>query len=99
MQISKAVKKAIVESVNKTLKMITKEFNSLSDREKWEVFWNKDVEGVWICAKCECVLEDGPRRASPFSGCSIHCGNCDHELTRRTGGGQGDRFGWILRDD
>jgi hypothetical protein len=69
-------------------------FNDLRDREKWARWKNQD--GVWKCPECNAVLEDGPNRADPFRGCSVHCGECDAELTRRTGGGQSDPFRWIL---
>ena len=74
----------------------TEGFNGLSDREKWEQ-WKSQVGAVWLCGGCKGVLDDGPRGASPFSGASVHCNGCDHELTRRTGGGQSDPFKWILR--
>lgn len=69
-------------------------FNSLPIREKWRL-WKKQV-GTWACEYCTSILTDGPGRARPFHGCSIHCGVCDRELTRRTGGGMNDPFRWVL---
>jgi len=80
--------------------MKRKKFNKLTDREKWTVFWDKDIKlkGTWHCKNCGAeMIDEEPYRAQPFSGCSVHCDNCDGELTRRTGGGQNDPFNWILK--
>ena len=80
--------------------MKRKEFNKLTDREKWTVFWDKDIKlkGNWHCKHCGALMADEePYRAAPFSGCSVHCDFCDGELTRRTGGGQSDPFNWKLK--
>ena len=79
--------------------MSANQFNELNDREKWTTFWSKYVilNGTWHCKHCGVIDEIGPHRASPFSGASVHCGDCDGELTRRTGGGQSDPFNWELR--
>ena len=71
------------------------DFNKLGAREKWDT-WVKQ-EGTWHCPECGTQLGGGPSRVSPFRGASINCGGCDAELTRRTGGGQNDPFGWELR--
>ncbi len=76
------------------------EFNALSDREKWDVFWKelKDDETLsWHCKHCDAKDDNQPWRCSPFPGNSIHCPECDGELTSRTGGGQNDPFNWILK--
>lgn len=73
------------------------EFNSLKPREKWDRW--KDQDGQWICENCGVILMDGPQRASPFWGTSVHCGDCDCILTKRTGGGMSDPFGWVLIPD
>lgn len=72
-------------------KLIT-QFNKLRPKEKWKLW--KIQSGVWRCPACrdECK----PLRSNPFHGCSVHCGECEHELSRRTGGGQLDPFKWIL---
>lgn len=73
-------------------KITPKEFNLLTDREKWNIFSNlKDV--VWCCANCG-VKTETP--ASQFMG-SLVCGECDAELTRRTNGGQNNPFGWTFK--
>jgi hypothetical protein len=75
-------------------------FNELKDREKWTTFWDENIElnGTWHCKNCGAKDENGPHRASPFRGASVHCGDCDEELTRRTGGGQSDPFNWELKN-
>jgi len=70
-------------------------FNELYSREKWDTW--KEQEGSWHCPQCGSKMTDGPNRASPFHGAQVLCGGCDSELTRRTGGGQGDPFNWILK--
>ena len=75
-------------------------FNAMNDRDKWTAYWDcykdrKDIE--WRCKGCGYVDPDKPTRSQPFHGCSIHCDRCDYELTRRTGGGQGDPFGWMMK--
>ena len=70
------------------------EFNSLTARQKWQ-YW-KQQNGQWACKSCGTIMADGPNRARPFHGCSVNCGECDSELTRRTGGGQLDPFNWKL---
>lgn len=71
------------------------DFNKLKSQDKWDTW--KEQEGTWHCSKCKTQLGDGPNRCSPFPRSSVNCGNCDAELTRRTGGGQCDPFGWELR--
>lgn len=66
-------------------------FNRLPSRQKWEKY--KSMKGKWYCPKCR-KQTDAPYRASPFHGAQVCCGNCDHTLTRRTGGGQSDPFNW-----
>ena len=68
-------------------------FNKLQPRNKWEL-WQAQF-GVWTCGHCGAET-DSPYRASPFPSCRIVCGECDGVLTRRTGGGQSDPFGWVL---
>jgi hypothetical protein len=70
------------------------EFNKLSSRVKWDTW--KEQEGTWHCPGCDAQMNK-PERASPFRGASVHCCNCDTELTCRTGGGQSDPFNWRLR--
>lgn len=79
--------------------MKAEKFNKLTDREKWTVLWKGRTKGKWLCKKCKGVLDDGPLRSSPFHDASRHCGHCNYELTRRTGGGQNDPFGWILEEE
>jgi hypothetical protein len=69
-------------------------FNMLPTREKWETW--KTQKGEWHCKSCNEVLTDGPQSPPPFHGAGVHCGNCDAELTRRTGGGQLNPFRWEL---
>jgi len=76
--------------------MEIKKFNRLSDKDKWNNYKEmKDVK--WICGSCGTTLTDGIKRADIFSGSSVHCGNCDEMLTRRTGGGQNNPFCWKAR--
>jgi hypothetical protein len=79
--------------------MSPNQFNELKDREKWTAFRDENIilKGTWHCKHCGVLDVIGPHRASPFSGASVHCGDCDEELTRRTGGGQNDPFNWELR--
>lgn len=78
----------------------TEKFNALSDREKWNIFQKELEENKslsWYCKHCGIEDDNSPWHASPFSESSVHCGNCEGELTRRTGGGQSDPFNWILK--
>jgi transposase-like protein len=68
------------------------EFNKLPDRDKWDT-WKKQ-KGTFHCPRCE--ARSKPERCSPFPGNTRYCGDCSHELTHRTGGGQNDPFRWIL---
>lgn len=70
------------------------EFNALTSRKKWDNY--KKMSGIFICPNCKYM--DDPKMCSPFPGASMHCEECDYELTRRTGGGQSDPFGWILSE-
>jgi len=72
------------------------QFNELTSREKWAA-WRTQT-GTWHCKECGTELSDGPRSPAPLHGCSINCGECDAELTRRTGGGQHNPFNWVLKD-
>jgi len=72
-------------------------FNDLNDRDKWSQ-WKELKNVAWLCYQCHDEVGDGPTRCSPFPGMSRRCGNCHSELTRRTGGGQHDPFGWIARE-
>jgi hypothetical protein len=66
-------------------------FNNLSSRDKWDKY--ESLKGKWYCPNCG-NRTNQPYRTSPFPGASVCCGNCDYELTRRTGGGQNDPFNW-----
>lgn len=68
-------------------------FNRLSSREKWQRW--KSLEGVsWKCPGCKSEI-DGPQSPGIMDGTSICCGECEHELTRRTPGGQSNPFEWV----
>ena len=69
--------------------MRVEEFNILDDRAKWDN-WKTLKDVIWICENCGEEMEEPE---SSFMG-SRHCGECDHELTRRTNGGQNNPFGW-----
>lgn len=72
----------------------THPFNRLRwPREKWDT-WKKQ-KGTFHCPNCD--NRSKPERCSPFPGATLHCGECEYELTRRTGGGQSDPFGWIFK--
>lgn len=73
------------------------EWLSLKDYERWRKF-SRMKKTKWACMSCGCIDSKGPYRASPFHGCSVCCGNCENELTYRTGGGQSDPFRWIPKD-
>lgn len=79
--------------------MKPKQFNAMSASAKWRIWDDRfpKLEGQpkWYCPRCNHQI-DNPHRAQPFSGASVHCSYCDFELTKRTGGGQGDPFGWHL---
>lgn len=77
--------------------MTQKEFEKLTEREKWKV--GKTFSGVlWCCKKCGSIVDDGafPNQLPGFPGMSMYCGECDYELTRRTGGGQNDPFNFTF---
>ncbi len=67
-------------------------FNKLSPNEKWDQ-WKKQ-KGYFVCPDCGSRCK--PERCSPFPGTTMHCEDCGYELSRRTGGGQHNPFGWIL---
>lgn len=71
-------------------------FNKLRSREKWSQWFanKKAYKGRFSCRYCG--NRSDPERCQPFPGHTMHCGNCNEELSRRTGGGQGDPFGWVL---
>ncbi len=68
------------------------DFNKLNDRYKWEIYEYLQVN--WHCPHCKSL--DGPQRCQPFPGLVMECEDCGYELTRRTGGGQGDPFNWVF---
>jgi len=74
--------------------MTDDKFNALTSVEKWETY--ETMKGTWLCRSCGVVLTDGPNRTPAFHGSSIHCKECDFELTRRHNGGQHEPFGWVL---
>lgn len=78
--------------MNDDEKMVQR-FNELTSRKKWDTY--KQMVGVWRCPKCNNDVTI-PERCSPFPGATLHCGNCEFTLTRRTGGGQSDPFGFKL---
>lgn len=82
------------EGEEKTIQKV-EPFNDLRSNDKWDQW--KAQKGSFICPNCE--NKSKPERCSPFPGTTIHCGICDQELSRRTGGGQNDPFGWILTAD
>ena len=71
-------------------------FNKLRSHEKWSHWFanKKAYKGRFSCRYCG--NKSDPERCPPFPGHTMHCGNCEMELSRRTGGGQGDPFGWVL---
>lgn len=70
-------------------------FRKLSPSLRWQVA--AKIEGVlWCCENCGEVVDDGAMPKKQFMG-SLHCGNCDLELTRRTGGGQSDPFNFTFK--
>ena len=83
--------------VNKMTEMTAKEFNALRPFKKWEN-WRKVQKGIWKCKRCGCILEDGPQSPGLGHGSEICCGECEHVLTRRTGGGLNNPFDWVLED-
>lgn len=75
--------------------MTKEKFDSLLDREKW--IQGKSLDVIWCCFNCLEQVDDGkfPNRCL-FDGESMHCGNCDSMLTRRTPGGQCDPFNFTF---
>lgn len=72
------------------------EFVTLNSREKWDL--SKHMSGVmWCCGNCR--FEQGMEltHASPFHGASVHCSDCDHMLTHRTGGGMNNSFNYTFK--
>lgn len=69
-------------------------FNKLRAHQKWDQWKKQKKFGYFKCPNCDNRSE--PERCSPFHGSTMHCGNCEHELSRRTGGGQNDPFGWVF---
>lgn len=68
--------------------MTPREFEKLSNNDKWRVIWDKQITDVlWCCASCRVVIDNGKTPTSMFGG-ERYCGNCESLLTRRTGGGQ-----------
>ncbi len=73
-------------------------FNEQDSREKWSTYKEVAKLGIWRCPKCDNQVSD-PARCSPFPGMTLHCGNCEFVLTRRTGGGQSDPFNFKLCEE
>lgn len=67
-------------------------YNKMTDRQKWTFCGN--VNGSFRCPYCK--HESNPSMCIPFPGAFKECSECDYILTRRTGGGQLDPFGWEL---
>lgn len=77
--------------------MNQEDFKKLKHRDRWEV--GKTLAGVlWCCENCGALVDDGqfPKPLPAFPGMTLHCGECDYELSRRTGGGQGDPFNFTF---
>jgi hypothetical protein len=74
--------------------MSPEEFNKLKSNDKWTLRKNIHKLNVqWVCGYCG-IDQDYPERM--WDG-SRHCSECDHTLTRRTGGGQNDPFGYSFK--
>lgn len=67
-------------------------FDSLSTQDKWELSHYLDDKVDWFCVSCGNPQEV----SSPHFG-SLHCGYCDSELSRRTGGGMHNPFNWKFK--
>ncbi len=97
-----AIKAKVIPNVDEANSMLVhsnshpleSSFNTLTYSQKWKLWTSQ--HGLWKCHECEAIMSDRPNRAPPFPGSSVHCGECNAELTRRTGGGQSDPFGWVL---
>jgi len=89
--------KGYLDDIVKFENIETSDFNSLTSREKWDTW--KEQKGTWHCRACGEEMSDGPHSAGPFRGTTVHCGNCDAELTRRHGGGQNEPFSWVLKEN
>lgn len=77
-------------------KMTPGNFAKLSTHDKWDV--SKALKNVmWCCESCG--NEQGKKLPeSPFfEGDQIVCAKCDHELIRRTRGGQCNPFGFTFK--
>ena len=70
--------------------VITKDqFKLLQSRDRWDIY-RCFSKSKWYCERCG----NESKVQSPFIG-SIHCGDCDYELSHRTNGGQSNPFRWM----
>jgi len=68
-------------------------FLKLSHSKRWDLV--KILKFVkWHCEHCGKIVDNGKKPQRQFMG-SLHCGNCEGLLTRRTGGGQSDPCCWF----
>lgn len=75
-------------------KLTPKNFDELSHNDKWDIFWSGYLKNVkWFCKNCGCD-QDTPH--SVMDG-EVLCSLCEHQLTKRTGGGQNNPFGWTFK--
>jgi hypothetical protein len=84
--------KSILKMVN-TNRMTPEAFKKLDSRDRWAVA-RMLTNVTWCCEECKADMgTELPESA--FMG-SVHCENCDAELTRRTGGGQSNPFNYTF---
>lgn len=68
--------------------MTPTEFKKLTNNQKWDAIWKKQIVDVlWCCGSCHNIVDNGIQPTTMYDG-ERYCGNCDALLTRRTGGGQ-----------
>lgn len=73
-------------------------FKTLDTQDQWTI--SKHLTNViWCCAWCndEMINENGEIVNPKSTFNEIYCANCEFLLTRRTGGGMSDPFGWTFK--
>jgi len=88
-----------VEKINGILKVLESDsltpeyFDKLESRDRWDISEGLKDKVHWYCGGCGEEMDTDPE--GTFN--EVVCSGCEFTLTRRTGGGQSDPFGWTFK--
>lgn len=80
-------------SLLETDSMTPELFDKLESRDKWSISKGLRGDVHWYCGGCGEEMDTEPEGTFV----EVCCSDCDHTLTRRTGGGMSDPFGWKFK--